>query len=244
MLRASDAGVQDEARHHESNEGDAAKEDDHDSPATAPTTRASEIDPAAPTPYPKALAKAEPFLTPLQTHLWLAGLATALMLVSVAASMRAVTEPAPILPPPYSVDPAVQRIGDAFNPKPLDNTLPVAAARTWGVTILAAVLTLLFGAWILASDTDSLSPRAMLELVKLRASDTDPWLTRRLAHVILGTALIALPVLMAILARVARRSGLTVLLIGTLVLLAVLAQAWVGVLLLLDSPAGTIWRLN
>jgi hypothetical protein len=59
---------------------------------------------------------------------------------------------------------------------------------------------------------------------------------RRRAHVVAAAAIIVLPLIMALLARVARRSRLTITLFGLFLVAVVAAQVWVGVLLMFDQP--------
>lgn len=205
-------------------------------PTTAPTT--------APAKYPAALRKIEPYAPPVQVHVWLAGLAIAATTVAVACSIRGAVEPMPVLPPPYSVDPAVARIGDAFANKPMDNLLPVPATRAWLVAIGAIVLTLIAGIWYLASDLSTFAPRELWAAIATPVSESDSRLTRRLAHVFIGVGLLVLPLMMLVLTRTARRGFFTTLVVGAMVLLLLVAQVWVGTLLLLDSPEGSVVKIN
>lgn len=211
---------------------DEARDASTDQPTTAPTT------------CPAALRKVEPFAPPVQVHVWLAGLAIAVTTVAVGCSIRATVEPMPIQPPPYSVDPSVARIGDAFANKPMENLAPVPASRVWLIAIGAIVLTLLAGVWYLASDLSTFAPRELWAAIATPVSQSDSRLTRRLAHVIIGVGLLALPVMLLILTRTARRGFFTTLVVGALLALLLIAQAWVGTLLLLDSPEGSVVKLN
>ncbi|QOV91162.1 DUF2231 domain-containing protein [Humisphaera borealis] len=136
------------------------------------------------------------------------------------------------------------------------------AARFWLLTCLLAVVSSALGLWFLAGQTDAGSRAShdnrsiavvLWETIKTPAAPLDPTapaaenplnLNRRLAHVVGGLAIIVLPLLMAALARWAPRRK-WILSMLSVVLVAVLGvQIWLGILMTLDTPAGSILKFN
>jgi hypothetical protein len=105
---------------------------------------------------------------------------------------------------------------------------------------LAALLVLLSaacGIWYLATDSE----KKINELVPLITGEDQ---VRRLTHVILGSSLLVLTLVLAGIARWSpRKRGLLTIVTALLVLVAA-AQIWMGVLLLYDSPEGRPFRFN
>jgi hypothetical protein len=77
-----------------------------------------------------------------------------------------------------------------------------------------------------------------------RGPDDPGWLTRRLAHVIGGTATVVLTIVLAGLARWARERRILLALCALLLVAVIGAQLWVGILLMYDTPAGPIHRFQ
>jgi hypothetical protein len=98
----------------------------------------------------------------------------------------------------------------------------------------------------LAIDSQALDdPRQVWSLIRQEVEGASPaWLTRRLAHVAGGLAIVGLSLLMALVSRIATRSKLTLLIFALLLLAAVAAQVWFGVLLTYDSIGGPVTRFN
>jgi hypothetical protein len=70
--------------------------------------------------------------------------------------------------------------------------------------------------------------------------ETDPDLTRRYAHTIVGLVLIGQTLLLALAGVIARRSGLLLILLALPLIVALIAQVWLGILLLFDGPSGPV----
>ena len=69
-------------------------------------------------------------------------------------------------------------------------------------------------------------------------------LTRRLAHLIAGSSIIVLTLLLAIFTRIAPRKTFFVMFLGLLLLATIAAQVWLGTLLLFDTNSGSIKAFN
>ncbi len=67
---------------------------------------------------------------------------------------------------------------------------------------------------------------------------------RLLLHVIFGIAIIVLPILLGVLGRIARSARIIALLLTLLLLFAISAQIWMGILLLYDGHEGPLVRFN
>ena len=136
------------------------------------------------------------------------------------------------------------------------------------LTLVLLLLTAAAGAWFLAGATES-AQRARQErrspVVVLweqvtqdpaapgtraagspgaRGPDDPGWLTRRLAHVLGGSTTVVLTLVLAALARWGRERRVLIALCGLLLVAAVAAQLWLGILLMYDTPAGPIHRFQ
>lgn len=145
-------------------------------------------------------------------------------------------------------------------------TVKLPAAKVFLVSALIAIGASLLGTWFLANGTDAFERAqqdhrsfitVMWETIKTQEtparistsasakSDVNPLgLNRRLAHVIAGSAIIVLPLILAMLARWAPRQKIVLGLFVVLLLLAIAAQIWLGTLMTLDTPAGSIFRFQ
>jgi uncharacterized membrane protein len=121
----------------------------------------------------------------------------------------------------------------------------VPSARFWLLTTLVGILTAMAGWWVLASDVEmtfaDFDPRRLLNMVF-----PEDWreLPRRPLHVVTAGAIILLPLLLAIFARWAPRRRGVLLFFAFLLILAVAAQVWLGVLLMWDTPVGKVFEFN
>ena len=139
------------------------------------------------------------------------------------------------------------------------------AARTWLVAALLGAVASAAGWWFLAGQTDAVErarqegrplPAVLWDAVKTpatltggttiapRPADNPLSLNRRYAHAITGGAIVVLPILLAALARWAPKRRLPLSLVAALLLAAIGVQAWLGALMLLDTPAGSTVRFN
>jgi hypothetical protein len=193
------------------------------------------------------------YINPLQLHVTLAGLAAAMGLFAIGLSLRAVATS------PHWRDPELDRAGVSAMPNPqrggaydvalLRSFAPqvevtgevelIPAARFWLLVFLVSAITSLAGWWVLAKAHQTFKPQELWKLV------TADGYVRRLAHVIGAGTVITLPLLLALLARIARKSRFTIGLFSLLLVAAVAAQVWLGILLLFDrakvTPDGGPW---
>jgi hypothetical protein len=222
-----------------------------DAPATRPGAPADGND------YATGTSRLEKFVDPMQLHVTLAGVAAAMGLFAIGLSLRAAATS------PHWRDPELDRAGVTAMPHPqrggaydvamlrsfapqvevTGETESVPAARFWLLVFLGALITALAGAWALASGHQTFDPKELLKLI------TADGYMRRLAHGIAGGAIIVLPLLMALLSRVARRSRAILGLFSLLLVGVLAAQVWLGILLLFDQPkvgpgAGPWYRLQ
>jgi hypothetical protein len=218
--------------------------------ATRPDSPASETQ----TERPKGV---DYYVNPVQLHVALAGLAAAMGMLGIGLSLRAASTS------PHWQDPELGRAGVEALPHPqrggaqdmmvLRSFAPrvevtgeaerVPAARFWLLTFLLTALTGLAGWWALGDEHETYRPQDLWKLV------TGDGYIRRLAHVIAAGAVAVVPLFMALLARVARRSRAMVGLFALLLIAALAAQVWLGALLLFDQPkvannAGPWYRLQ
>ena len=193
---------------------------------------------------------------PAQTHVTMAGLAAAVACVTLGLAIRMVTT---------GYDAVVttghtERIARAFNPDAIaDPTLPaveervvisrnytppVWATKFWLLSFLLLVVTALLGDWVLANDIHSWDLNKLWHEIKDPVGDDAPQLTRRLAHLIVGSTIIADTLVLALLARFAPRRSVLLLVFSVPLVLALAAQVWLGVLLMTDGPQGTVTHFN
>jgi hypothetical protein len=183
----------------------------------------------------------------MQLHVALAGLVAAMGLLGIGLSLRAASTS------PHWQDPELDRAGVEAMPHPQrggaqdmmvlrsfapkvevsGETERIPAARIWLITFLLTALTGLAGWWVLGDEHETYRPQDLWKLV------TGEGYIRRLAHVIAAGAVAVVPLFMALLARVARRSRAIVWLFALLLVTATAAQVWLGALLLFDQPKVT-----
>jgi uncharacterized membrane protein len=177
---------------------------------------------------------------PLQLHLLLAGLTIAMAAAALGLSFRALAELRASRAkdeadmdnlPPFAPD---ERIIDALRGDAANQAEPASypPARFWLLTVVLGLLTAAAGLWVME----------IWNWEQLRRF----WLDhhRELAHAAGGTSIIVLSLLLAAVTRWARRSGWLMGILSLLLVLAVAAQIWLGVLLAFDSMEGPVWRFN
>lgn len=192
----------------------------------------------------------EYFILPLQLHVTLAGFAAAISLAALGMSMRVLTTADQWRDPEVAsarnlLDmEAGPRGGDDVDfgrtPDADSGGVPmgIPAGRFWLLAAGGTLLTSLAGVWFL-SGLDEVGGFKPAEIWNAIAGKP-----RRLFHVITGGALLVLPLLLALAARFARRSKALLWIIGTVLLIALGVQVWLGILLLFDTPSGDIYRFN
>jgi uncharacterized membrane protein len=200
----------------------------------------------------KQLRTWEDLFPPEQTHVTLAGLAAALACVTLGLAIHTASNDDDLLPANHA-----ERIAAAFAPQhPEDPTLPPAVpvvsrnatppfpvARFWLLSALLLIVTALVGDWIIAQDV-GWKIQDIWDAIRLPVEDNGPAITRRLAHLIAGGVIIVDTLILALLARFAPRQSLLLLAFALPLVLALVAQVWLGVLLLFDGPAGLVTRFN
>ena len=224
--------------------------------ATPPATTESAADEQV-----EAKRKLEYFVPPLQAHVLLAGLAVAVAFGALGLSTRSIalaedelergaadqdeddfgaSDRDMLYQPAVPRGPAAMDVARSLNPESDLTARParLPVARVWLLVSLLAAGAAAAGFWFLGG----LDEQRMWEPKKLWAEVTPS--QRRFAHVIAGVTIVAVPLLLAIVTRVSRRPKVSVTLLALVLLAAVAAQVWLGVLLMLDTPAGPINRFN
>jgi uncharacterized membrane protein len=206
--------------------------------------------------------KAEYYVPPLQLHVLLAGLAVAFAFGALGLSMRAIavaeealergaspgepedygTERDVLYQPPVPRGPATMDVARSLNP---DADLSSRAARlpvsrTWLLAALLAAGAAVAGFWFLGG-RDELR---MWEPKRLWAEVQPDKGQRRIVHVATGVTIVVVPLLLALVTRVSRRPKVMLTLLSLVLLAAVAGQVWLGVLLMLDTPHGSLYRFN
>lgn len=196
------------------------------------------------------------FVPPLDTHVTLAGLATGLALTAwgvAARSRRAMvaidpntgqTLPGTTAAAPGAplLDPQQDRIFAAFQQNSIEVvTAPPPSTLGW-IAAIAFVATAGFGLWSLADSYESWSPTDLFAAV-IDLDNKTGALSRRLAHLLVGVTVIVLAILVGVVGG-RSRSRTWPMLFGFVLFAALIAQAWLGVLLLVDSNTGSVASFN
>jgi uncharacterized membrane protein len=204
----------------------------------------------------------EYYVPPLQLHVVLAGLAVAVAFGALGLSMRAVAvagegprerrddlddvaERDLLYAPPVPRGPAAMDVARSLNPDAGVDTRPprLPVSRLWLLTTVIGLAAMAAGWWLLGG-TDEVRTWEPKRLWSMVAPTRDHPVTRRFVHVVTGGVIIVVPLLLALVTRVSRRPKVTLTLLGLLLVLAVALQVWLGVLLMLDTPNGSIYRFN
>ena len=203
--------------------------------ATASRLKGSnETKPGATTqPLPEKIgAQLEYFLgPPLQAHVFAVGLTVAMAAAALAAAMRklARTTASPSDAAPTPVPPEGATGAVAARPAP--------AARLWLAAALLALGTGFLGLWNLSrpDEANTWSPPKLWAAITDKSDNPDGPINRRTAHVIVAVCILLMLLSLAALARWRwqRRGFLTAL--SLLLFLLLLAQLWLGILLLFDG---------
>ena len=206
----------------------------------------------------------EYYAPPLQAHVVLAGLSVALAFGALGLSMRSIAiadepwdRPEPerlthgpmvVTPPPDMLSAPTALRGPAddldvvrsLNPDAdLDAGRPrLPVSRLWLFAALVGIGASATGLWFLVGLDESRTWEPNRLWAMISGSQ------RRLWHVIAGGTIIALPLILAIVMRVSRKPKFMLTVLGLLIVLAVALQAWLGTLLMLDTPGGSVMRFN
>ncbi|CAN5701595.1 hypothetical protein BH09PLA1_BH09PLA1_26990 [soil metagenome] len=216
----------------------------------------------------KLVRNIEYYAPPMQMHVIFAGWVVSLSIVALGLAIRNATTRAPevdgmddlaaALSPLPSDDPFLPaehraRLSDtAVMPALRPHYLP--ASRFWLLSALVGVITAVFGVWVLAraANYNVWDYKGIWEQIRnpdqLNGSESgleaSLKMTRRLAHLIAGSSIIVLTLLLAVFTRVGPRKKIVVMLLGLLLLATIAAQVWLGTLLLFDTNSGSIKAFN
>lgn len=192
----------------------------------------------------------EQLFPPVQTHVVLAGLASAAACITLGLAIHTASNDEDLLPGGHA-----ERIAAAFAPgneQTLANTPvivsrnatpPFPVARFWLLSAFLLIVTALVGDWIIAQD-NGWTIQGIWDAIRMPVEENGPAVTRRLAHLIAGGVIIVDTIILALLARFAPRQSILLLAFALPLVLALAAQIWLGVLLLFDGPAGMVTRFN
>ncbi|HTL31466.1 MAG TPA: DUF2231 domain-containing protein [Tepidisphaeraceae bacterium] len=197
--------------------------------------------------------RAQEYVPPIQLHVTMAGWTVALALVSLALAIRAIS--ATRLPADWEIkSPGDLDFANALNERtgeigapptqreittsdlPTDDSpvFTVPAARFWLVTTLVALATAAAGVWTMGMWN-------MKDLMEELRNENH---TRALAHGVVGVTIVVLTIILAILARWAKQNKVMLALFSLLMILAIAAQVWLGVLMVFDTSGGPLTRFS
>lgn len=226
----------------------------HDQFATGPTPPATQPTslPANQDAWYNQLAAACP---PRQAHMVIAGLGLAMAALCCGLSIRQFTQPnlltSVLAPEPTMGDVIGLRTDPLLEAQLLmersltvprttiNHTPPVFAGRFWLLALLILLITAASGASILAHHLQSVDFQRLWDNITKPIGDSVP-VTRRYAHVIAGVVILLNSFILMLAARLAPRSRVMFIVFVFPLLLAMIAQVWLGVLLTFDGAAGTI----
>jgi uncharacterized membrane protein len=199
-------------------------------------------------------SRTEEYVPPMQLHVTLAGWTVALALVSLALAIRAITATRAPTDWELGSSPGDLDFANALNERTGEVGMPpaqreittsdlptddrpvvvVPAARFWLVTTLLALGTAVAGIWTMGIWV----PKDFLD--ELRNENHN----RALVHVIVGVTIVVLTLILAILARWGKRNKLMLTIFAVLMVLAIAAQVWLGVLMMFDGTSGSLTRFS
>jgi hypothetical protein len=104
--------------------------------------------------------------------------------------------------------------------------VPTQTSRYWLLAALFGVMTFVTGLWLI-------NVWSWPDLQKMLRGEN-----RNMYHSILGTSIIVLTVVLAVITRIARRGKAVISAFSILLFLVVALQIWVGILLMFDGPKG------
>lgn len=185
----------------------------------------------------------EKLIDPMQAHLILVGLTLAFAAAAIGLSFRSIAEAREALEPHPTEIPVAQippvSAAELTAPAASDDQIATALrgevmlvlppphyppARFWLLAVLLGLLAAVAGLWLAEAWT-------WAEIKETLENSRD------LAHGILGTSIIVLSLILAGIARWSRRSSAVLSVFTMLLILAVAAQIWMGVLLTFDGMA-------
>lgn len=177
-------------------------------------------------------------------------------LAALAAGEPAPTEGTVTVAPPAARVPAGANdlvVARSLNEDAAFAAMPrVPAGRFWVLCTALFALALGFGVWLLISQEESdwlanNKPTASAiwqEVYSTATATKQIGQNRRGAHVVIGAAIIVLPLILALAVRFGPRRRAIVGVLCLVMLLLVAAEIWLGILLLHDSSEGPLWRFT
>jgi hypothetical protein len=220
------------------------------SSATAPTTSTSETT----RDHEELKGKIERALPPMQMHVILAGFTVALAMAAIGLSLRAANVARAVVVEPVDElsDLAVSYGATPVRPGRPDALVGgtarvdvvghsrVPSARFWLLAALFALLTAALGWWLVV---DQEGVNNAFNLAGMWKDQIQPY-PRRMFHAIAGVSILLLSLLLAIIASTAPRARGLIFLISLLLIVAVAAQVWLGILMLWDTHEGRVQEFN
>lgn len=206
---------------------------------------------AGPAATPPTGSRVAHYIPPLQLHLLLAGITVAIAAGAIGLTFRRWSQPVLTgqrerietrLGPELRPETPPQPIGAGEPPRPTaplvvegpGGVTAVYPARFWVIAAVTGALTALAGLWF----TGDWKLEEGLEAVRERGQTQEG--LRLFMHLVFGSSIFLLIVLLAIITRVTRRWKGVVIFFVILLLLAVVAQMWLGILMLFDSHHGPL----
>jgi hypothetical protein len=183
-----------------------------------------------------------------------AGCAFAVAIGALALSIRKITSSYPdtgdgVVPREES-DPSglshddaalVRSFDSEAAPVPVDETV-YPAGRFWLLSALIVLATAAGGFWMWADNEKTWSPTAFWRDIMMDGNNLV--MTRVSVHVWVGIAILLLTLILACMARWASQRALGLTIFAVLILLAMAAQIWLGVLLQFDDRDGSLFHFN
>jgi hypothetical protein len=116
----------------------------------------------------------------------------------------------------------------------------VPSARFWLLAALFALLTAALGWWLLAGHE---GVQNMLDVAGMWNGQIKIY-PRRMFHAIAGVSILLLSLLLSVIAAVAPRNRGLIFVVSLLLIAAVAAQVWLGILMLWDTHEGKVQAFN
>lgn len=200
--------------------------------------------------------KIEYYVSPMDVHTLMAGLVVALSAGALGLTIRGMTHTPDVLIQRTSSDAAagemmaqdsvggdqpraVAALRDPYAPDEatLVSELPprVPSSRWWLLGALAALLTVAGGLYV----GNILTTERFVKVLQRTAGEHS---IRMQFHVVFALSIVLLTIILAVMTRVAPRNRAVLGVFSLLLVLALAAQVWIGILMLYDSPDGSSFR--
>ena len=211
----------------------------------------------------KPATGAEYFAPARETHAIMAGLAFAVALGALAASLRRLTTLAAVqrevddeeelaalegVRPPRPRPADDMTVARTMNPAAEIAPPTIPSARFWLLTCVLMLVTFLAGIWFLMQESDFLSNNKVTAgnvktlLVDAATGTKEVGQNRKGAHIVMGIALLVLPLILAAAVRWGTRRRWVVAGLCLVMVLVVAAEFWLGILLMNDDSKGPLYK--